>query len=498
MVKFTTLYGILNGDLIPWLNTHDNFYSEIEHCYLKATASVPVNDVELHKQMTSLLQPFPVLLNYLKSQEPVTATNLVPPFFAIILPQHTNTFTAFYYLTFRQETLRLFNLIINSCSEMDNEMKSFLINEYLKELKYLALNLTDKMKEKGFSHPPNPQTDTVHYALYVARYFVVHLFFEIQELFADNVKSPIIPKAFFQTFLKESYDESYLHPGWAYYEHKLMFCIDNNLFSYNAIRKIFEELKAETNLEQKEAVIAKYENAIYLHMLGHNPSEIKNLLNPTLVSELFSSVKGDIQNQINSVQLGIDRLEVVNNELNKLYFTETALKNHHSIPSLLYHWLTTQATVYTNAASNVFATAADKRTVIEPKTIINKVHIQEQQKIALQHLAFMKGVNAQNEKIMSVEQFNQLIAAVSSLIENELVPAIGNPLPQIKLPNNYIRYTFYLLHKTLYTTKSIKESWINFLHDMFLQFKNNERATTKAKFSEKPSMYDAELQQLKK
>ena len=164
----------------------------------------------------------------------------------------------------------------------------------------------------------------------------------------------------------------------------------------------------------------------------------------------------------------------------------------------MYHWLTTQATVYTNAASNVFATAADKRTVIEPKTIINKVHIQEQQKIASQHLAFMKGVNAQNEKIMSVEQFNQLIAAVSSLIENELVPAIGNPLPQIKLPNNYIRYTFYLLHKTLYTTKSIKESWINFLHDMFLQFKNNERATTKAKFSEKPSMYDAELQQLKK
>ncbi|MBL0069523.1 MAG: hypothetical protein IPP39_13885 [Chitinophagaceae bacterium] len=72
---------------------------------------------------------------------------------------------------------------------------------------------------------------------------------------------------------------------------------------------------------------------------------------------------------------------------------------------------------------------------------------------------------------MSVEQFNQLIATVSSLIENELVPAIGNPLPQINLPTNYIRYTFYLLHKTLYTTKSIRESWINFLHDMFCNLK---------------------------
>lgn len=498
MIKFTTLYSILNGDLIPWLNTNENFTSEIETCYLQATACIPVDDLELHSQMTLLLQPFPALSAYLKSQEPVTATKLVPPFFTIILPQHTNTFTAFYYLTFRQETLRLFNLIINSCGEMDKEMKSFLINEYLKELKYLALNLTDKMKERGYTHPPNPQTDTVHYALYVARYFVVHLFFEIQELFADNVKSPIIPKAFFQTFLKETFENRYLHPGWAYYEHKLMFCIDNNLFSYNAIRKIFEELKAENNLEQKEALIAKYENAIYLNLLGHNPSEIKNLLNPTLVSELFSSVKADIQNQINKVQLGIDRLEIVNNELNKLYFTDTTLKNHHSVPSLLYHWLTTQATVYTNSASNVFAATADKQAVVEPKVIINKVQVQEQQKIAYQHLSFMKGFNAQNEKIMTDTQFNQLVSFMNSLIETDLVPAIQNPLPQINLPNNYIRYTFYLLHKTLYTTKSIRESWINFMHDMFSQFKNNERATTKAKFSEKPSMYDADLQQIKK
>lgn len=498
MIKFTTLYSILNGDLIPWLNTNENFTSEIETCYLQATACIPVDDAELHSQMTLLLQPFPALSAYLKSQEPVTATKLVPPFFTIILPQHTNTFTAFYYLTFRQETLRLFNLIINSCGEMDKEMKSFLINEYLKELKYLALNLTDKMKERGYNHPPNPQTDTVHYALYVARYFVVHLFFEIQELFADNVKSPIIPKAFFQTFLKETFEDNYLHPGWAYYEHKLMFCIDNNLFSYNAIRKIFEELKAEKNLEQKEAVVAKYENAIYLNLLGHNPSEIKNLLNPTLVSELFSSVKADIQNQINNVQLGIDRLEIVNNELNKLYFTDTNLKNHHSVPSLLYRWLTTQATVYTNSASNVFAATADKQAVVEPKAIINKVQVQEQQKIAYQHLSFMKGFNAQNEKIMTDTQFNQLVSFMNSLIETDLVPAIQHPLPQIKLPNNYIRYTFYLLHKTLYTTKSIRESWINFLHDMFSQFKNNERATTKAKFSEKPSIYDADLQQIKK
>lgn len=88
---------------------------------------------------------------------------------------------------------------------MDNEMKTYLVNENLKELKYLALSITDKLKEKGYTQPPNPNTEPVLYALYVARYFIIHLFFSVQEFFMEVVTSPIIPKAFFQTFLKEQY-----------------------------------------------------------------------------------------------------------------------------------------------------------------------------------------------------------------------------------------------------------------------------------------------------
>ncbi len=498
MIKFTTLYSILNGDLIPWLNTGESFSREIEPLYLSATAATPVNDVELHEQIAKLIEPFPALSNYLVSQAPSSKTNLIPHFYSIKLPQHTNTFTAYYYLTFRQETLRLFNLIINKYSEMDNEMKSFLVNENLKELKYLALNITEKMNERGYVKVPNPQTEPVLYALYVARYFILHLFFQLQELYADVVKLPIIPKAFFQTFLRELYDDNCLHPDWAYYEHKLMFYIDNNLFSYATIRNVFDELKKENNIEHKEQVVAKYENAIYLHLLENNPSEIKNLLNETLVSELFNSQKALIQNNLNMHQLGIDRLDVVNDELNKLYYTDAAIKNHYSVPSLLFHWLTTQATVYTNAASNVFAPVKDRSAISEPKEIVKKVQVEEQKATALQHLSFMKGVNGQNEKIMTEEQFRSLIAAVNSLIEFDCVPEIQKPLSQINLPTNYIRYTFYLLHKNLFTTKIIKDCWINFLHDMFSQFQNAERKTTKAKFSEKPPLYDYDYQKFKK
>ncbi len=498
MIKFTILYSILNGDLIPWLNNNESFVSKIDPCYLKATGSVPSNDKELHEQLNTLVQPFPALTAYLKTQAPEFPSKLIPSFYSIRLPQHTDTFTAYYYLTFRQETLRLFNLIINSYSEMDDEMKSFLVNENLKELKYLALSLTEKMNERGYAQTPNPHSESVLYALFVARYFVIHLFFEIQELFADVVKSPVIPKAFFQTFLKELYNEDYLNPAWAFYEYKLMFYIDNNIFSYETIKKIFDQLKAENNLEQKDQVVAKYENAIYLHLLGHNPAEIQNLLNQTLVNELFNSEKTTIQNKINSIPLGLDRLDIVNDEMNKLFYTDTISKNYHSIPSLLWHWLNTQATVYTNAASNVFAPVLDKNPITEPKAIINKVHTEEQKAIAFQHLSFLKGYNAQNQKIMPEVQFNQLIEAVNKLIETDLVPEIKKPIPQINLPTNYIRYTFYLLHKSLYTTKAIRESWINFLHDMFTQFGNAERKTTKTKFSDKPPLYDTDLQQLKK
>lgn len=498
MIKFTILYSILNGDLIPWLNHHESFTSQIDPYYLRATASYPANDLELHEQVTTLVAAFPTLSTYLKSQAPASPNQLIPSFYSIQLPQHTDTFTAYYYLTFRQEALRLFNLIINQYQEMDDQMKSFLVNENLKELKYLALSLTDKMKEKGYSQTPNPQTEPVLYALYAARHFVIHLFFGLQEVFANVVKSLIIPKAFFQTFLKELYSESHLHPSQAYYEHKLMFYIDNNVFSFNAIKAILDDLKANNELEQKETVIAKYENAIYLYSLNQNPGIIQNLLNHKLVSELFSSEKATIQNKINSLQLGLDRLDVVNEEINKLYYTDGSTKNHYSIPSLLHHWLASQAAVYTNAASNSFAPISDKRPAANPQAIITKVQVEEQKSIAYQHFLFLKGVNPQNQTIISSTQFDILITGVNELIETDLVPEIKNPLPQINLPTNYIRYTFYLLHKTLFTTKTIRESWINFLHDMFTQFNSAERSTTRAKFSEMPPMYYADFKHLKK
>ena len=81
MIKFTILYSILNGDLIPWLNNNESFVSKIDPCYLKATGSVPSNDKELHEQLNTLVQPFPALTAYLKTQAPEFPSKLIPSFY---------------------------------------------------------------------------------------------------------------------------------------------------------------------------------------------------------------------------------------------------------------------------------------------------------------------------------------------------------------------------------------------------------------------------------
>ncbi len=78
------------------------------------------------------------------------------------------------------------------------------------------------------------------------------------------------------------------------------------------------------------------------------------------------------------------------------------------------------------------------------------------------------------------------------------MPKIQKAISQIGLDNNFIRYTFYKLHEQLYTTKKIKTAWIDFLHAFFAQFNNTAKSTTKAKFSEMPKSYAADLDALKK
>jgi len=117
--------------------------------------------------------------------------------------------------------------------------------------------------------------------------------------------------------------------------------------------------------------------------------------------------------------------------------------------------------------------------------------------IALEHIAFLGGENIQNQKIMKDEDFERLKEYVTILILDEKIPDDIEPFPTLNIGNGYIKYTFYLIHKELYTIKPQKPYFVEFLKITFRQFENAELSTIKAKFAQKPTHYDSDMQKMR-
>ena len=130
------------------------------------------------------------------------------------------------------------------------------------------------------------------------------------------------------------------------------------------------------------------------------------------------------------------------------------------------------------------------KTITEPMPV-GKIDHSKNKTIAYNHLAFFKGHNEYQRKIMKDTDFDRLIQFTYELIETDKVPFIAPAICQIDLTNHMIRYTYYLIHKELYGTKQIKDHWIDFIHKVFAQFQGTETTTTRIKFSVKPPKYEA-------
>lgn len=139
-----------------------------------------------------------------------------------------------------------------------------------------------------------------------------------------------------------------------------------------------------------------------------------------------------------------------------------------------------------NQKSILFSKEADK---------IEQERKKENLEFALSEIGFMKGKAVDGKRIMSEQSFNKLLLYVTELVNNEKLPSNIEPIPKTNLSQMMIRYTFYKIHKELYTTKSIREYFIEFLHTVFFkQFENTTKTTTGKKFSKKPNMYDNDMQ----
>ena len=98
---------------------------------------------------------------------------------------------------------------------------------------------------------------------------------------------------------------------------------------------------------------------------------------------------------------------------------------------------------------------------------------------------FLNGHNKDGQKIMTETEYEKLILAIEEMIRTESKPSI-TPIQNINIPNDLLRYCFYLLHKQLYGTRPKKKFVIEFIKENLQQFQNTELSTLISDFSKKP------------
>lgn len=122
-------------------------------------------------------------------------------------------------------------------------------------------------------------------------------------------------------------------------------------------------------------------------------------------------------------------------------------------------------------------------------------------------LGYLKKNNEKREKIMSDEQYDLMVGYVKSYVDNNTLPEVSSKLESLKISKELLRFTFWVLHKNLYTTKSIRPSFIQLMKDIFSDFDNWDFNTLKRKFGNKekvahnakpfiPEIIKTELKQL--
>ena len=139
-----------------------------------------------------------------------------------------------------------------------------------------------------------------------------------------------------------------------------------------------------------------------------------------------------------------------------------------------------------NAPATSTPPATDEQ-VIKTKEPYSDAQKQEYVRAILSPLG---GVNPQKHPIMSEADFNRLIAYTDHLVLSNTLPDTITSIKQTEISNLHISYTFYRLHKQLFGTRRIKDSFIEFLHTTFSQFAGTSKTTTKAKFATAPNSYE--------
>ena len=499
-MEIPILDSIMHDSLKPWLIDTSNIrqYNNL----IKSANQIKGDTYDtLHKQVNSLLVDYPHLTNKTNKLYSKQQSKIIKNLFTVESPAFTDTITQFYHHIITKETERIFNsFLIESITWKSPVDIYYHTTQTLIGIRVLASNVNEELEERNYLDN-NPQ-DHIHYTLLLLKNNLISLFFDIQEIFKEHLETIEDISSFSIAYFGKIDYKIELKPT----EFLIRFNLNkslNNDYNENELIQLLK-LSKTINSENIVQLQAAIENLIYYRRNDRDIETIAELLDETSINEMIENYQINISEKINIHNLGHQRLMIINGEIEKLSngFSYSEMLNKFSIISKIYNWLQQQKEIYRQNPSAIFSSEIDAQTISEnrkkPLPKKDKETIAEQKKLAYEYLNFLNGCNRNNDKIMSDFEFKRLINYTNYLIETGLVPENIKIIPQTNISADYIRYTFYTIHKALYGTQKININWISFLKAVFLQYQNSEWQTLKTKFSTKPVLYDIDLKALKK
>ena len=265
---------------------------------------------------------------------------------------------------------------------------------------------------------------------------------------------------------------------------------------------LYDELYRDSKNNILIEVICALENFNYLFVIDNTSLAIPEIIEKNFVRTKFREQTQKMSEDFNILSNAREVMIQIDEHLEcipDLQLLQPEYDLPLSIPRLIKQWLLEQKELYQQNLAQMFVPTIqhDTKTTQNPKSTIQRTNTQDLKSKALKFYSFLSGYDRFNKKIMSEDSFSRLTTYINTLIDTESLPEDIIPIPQTALTNEYLRYTFYLIHKELYTTRPIRQNWIELLKLVFTQFKDVETETIRKKFSTPPTHYDKDIEEIK-
>ncbi len=185
----------------------------------------------------------------------------------------------------------------------------------------------------------------------------------------------------------------------------------------------------------------------------------------------------DTEEMIKSWMRDLVTIEYVTEKVTEMPITYRFLPGHENTDSTFSTYTISQKG--RNYLASIIPATTDKIAKKDESTKPN-----ENEKIVVSYLYFLEGI-LKGQRVMKDYEYKRLIQYTTHVFENGILPPVIAPIPQTGVSNNFLMQTFYLLYKQ-HKRKVKRDIWIDFLHEVFIQFTSADKISTGKHFSQYP------------